>query len=95
MYALLGNASAIESKKTEDEDGTPSLEQRPIEGRQVTTFEFPEGISLGDALLSVRDAWRYHSANDAPDWVESDNEVLATLLGGEYDCPTTRPDDWE
>lgn len=97
MYARLGNASAVESRRLDD--GT--VEHADVEGKQVTTFEFPEGLTLGDALLAVRDAWGYHAKkNDdgvpaKPAWVESDSEGLTALLAEEFGCPTIVPNDWE
>lgn len=95
MYARLGNANAVEAIKQDD----GSFVYEPVEGTQVTTFEFPEGIPLTEALLAVRDAWKYHSALDAddlpakPEWVESDSAGLATLLAEEFGgIPTSDPD---
>lgn len=49
---------------------------------QVTTVEFPDGISLVDAVRNVRDLWPWHSDADGPEWVECGNGRLMAFVEG-------------
>jgi hypothetical protein len=38
--------------------------------------------------------WAMHS-DEAPAWVESDDELLSALIADHYGCDIGRPDDWQ
>lgn len=48
-----------------------------------------------EAILIAQAAWRAESRGGKPDWVWSDNDAFAVLLGHFFDCPVGRPDDVE
>jgi hypothetical protein len=98
MRVLLGNPAAKEAFR--DTDGV--LHHRDLPGRRVTTIVIPDTYTLLEAVASVTaqdGAWNHHSQGNnpedtAPDWVESDNEGLASLLAQHYECPVGRPKKW-
>lgn len=62
----------------------------PLEGKRVTSISFPPGTPFTEALVTVthqtRGIWANHSAGP-PDWVESDDEELATAIARHYSQP--------
>jgi hypothetical protein len=91
---LLGNKNAGERVKESEEypDGW-----RKIPGKQITTISIPDGWSLADALRGITHpdgAWKAHSKDDAPAWVECDDETLAMVLASQFKCPIGRPKEW-
>jgi hypothetical protein len=62
-------------------------------GRTVTTIQFPDGWTLVEKLNAAAHAWPYHSA-DTPDWVESDDETLASAAAEQFGCKQGRPKRW-
>lgn len=99
MRVLLGNSAAKEAFL--DEDG--NLAHRPLGGARVTTVNIPDTYSLLEAVASVTapdGVWNNHTQGEhvgdiTPDWVESDSDGLAQLLGAQLGCPVGRPDDWD
>jgi len=92
---LLGNKNAGERVKPSDEypDGW-----RAIPGNQVTTVTVPDSWDLGDILRGITHpdgVWAAHSQDNAPAWVEADDETLATLLAAQYKCSVGRPKGWD
>jgi hypothetical protein len=94
----LGNSAAKEAYR--DDKG---LHHRDVDGSRVTTIVIPDSYTLIEAVSAVTaqdGAWNHHSQGDdpgdsAPDWVESDNDALAQLLAGHFDCPIGRPKGWK
>lgn len=97
MRVLLGNSAA---KTAYDDNG--KLKHRDLPGRRVTTIVIPDGYTLLEAVQAITaqdGAWNHHSRGDnpadsSPDWVESDNEGLASLLAQHFECPVGRPKRW-
>jgi len=95
----LGNPAAKAAYR--DENG--ELHHRAVDGARVTTVVIPDSYTLVDAVSAVLaqdGAWNHHTQGDnpgdvTPDWVESDNEALGTLLASHFGCPAGRPADWD
>lgn len=93
MYARLGNHDAIErphglASSTAKSSGETRDAGAPValEGKQVTTVNFPEDTTLIEAFTTITAAggvWAQHSTG-TPKWVESDNEQLAELIAANY-----------
>ena len=76
------------------------------EGRRVTAFSVPDDTDILEALTSITRAYdEYHSA-DPPEWVESSDPDLASLIARKYTwgdgdgreahtCDVGRPDDYD
>src|SRR5689334_4065676 len=98
MRVLLGNSAAKEAYRTDSGE----LSHRPLSGRRITTISIPDNYTLIEAVSSVvaqDGAWNHHSqgndpADASPDWVESDNDALASLLAQHFECPIGRPEEW-
>lgn len=99
MRVLLGNPAAKEAYR----DGDGKLRHRDLDGNRVTTVTIPDSYSLLEAVQAVAaqdGAWNHHSQGDnvtdtAPQWVESDNEALGSLLAAQFGCPAGRPKSWK
>jgi hypothetical protein len=99
MRVLLGNSAAKEAYRGDD----GALKHRKVKGVRITTIHVPDTYSLLEAVSAVTaqdGAWNHHSQGDnpddtKPDWVESDHEGLALLLGAQMDCPVGRPKGWK
>lgn len=95
MYAHIGNPEPIEAVR-DPRTGEVKWRRLPSEG--VTSFNFPEGTTVQDAVLIVADALPHHMAPDSnPVWVETDNKDLTRRLCVQYDIPVTknkRPATW-
>jgi hypothetical protein len=99
----LGNVSVLESTRDENDD-VVKTPRRDL-GNQITSVEFPDGMSLVDQIKAVADLWPYHS-DDPPEWVESDNTALAQVIAANFTwpsddersahtCSVGRPKQWE
>jgi hypothetical protein len=93
----LGNAQVLEHFR--DSDGVVKRRDRIDLQAQVTTVHFPDDWSLGERLESLRKLWPWHSDTDGPEWVESDDELLATAIASQYttkdhECRQGRPEGW-
>lgn len=99
MRVQLGNPAPKEGYR--DSDG--NLRHRDVDGARVTTVVIPDSYTLMEAVAAVvaqDGAWNHHTQGDnpgdvTPDWVESDHDVLGTLLASHFGCPNGRPDDWD
>lgn len=89
----LGNTAPIEPVKVDD---TTAVERiaRPELGNQVTIFNVPDTLDVGQALLTVSQVFASHHSDAPPAWVESDDETIAAVLARQYGCPVGRPVDW-
>lgn len=69
-----------------------------LDGKRVTRVDFPEDMSVAEAVETiikpVKGIWAQHS-DEAPDWVESDSDMLAQLLADHFDCTVGAPNDLE
>lgn len=74
---------------------------KPVEGKTIVVIETPDHdsygkkLGYGKKLLEVQNAFRIHSSDPTPAWVESHDEEFAQALADEYDIKVGRPDDWE
>lgn len=78
MIVLLGNNSPVH-KDVNGEDVGPS----------VTEVRLADDTSLIEALKIIADdqgVWKAHSHDEAPTWVEGDNQALVDLLRANYKC---------
>lgn len=99
MRVLLGNSAAKEAFL----DGDGELKHRALPGRRITTVVIPDTYNFLEAFQAVTagdGAWNHHSqgndpADSSPDWVESDNDGLASLLAQHFECRIGRPDEWQ
>jgi len=89
----LGNTAPIEPVKVDD---TTAVERvaRPELGNQVTVFDVPDSVDVGQALLTVSQVFASHHSDAPAAWVESDDETVAAILARQYNCPVGRPTDW-
>jgi len=101
LTITLGNTSVVASSQDE-ETGEVIREKRGDLGNQITTFEFPDNIDgqTEIQLAHVVDAWPYHSDADGPEWVESEDELLAQLIARRFTtdshkCQVGRPKNWK
>lgn len=97
LLLLLGNTRVVE--KFRERGDTLRKRKRPDLRNQVTYVHFPDGTSLVDAVKNVVDLWPWHSDADGPEWVESDDELLARAVAehfttGDHTCVIGRPDGW-
>lgn len=76
-------------------------EGTPVQGKTVVTIITPDldahgkRIGIGKKLLEIKNAFRVHSVEGVPAWVESHDDKFAQLIADEYDIPVGRPDDWD
>lgn len=94
----LGNSSAHQHVTRTNENGEAETVKEPIPGNQVTTVNIPDSYTRQEAVRTVwhpDGVWAHHSSAPAPNWVESDDPELATVLGMIYGCPVGRPAEWE
>lgn len=92
---VLGNTAPIEAVKANDETDAVTRVARPDLGNQITTFNVPDNIGVGEALQTVSSIFASHHSDNKPSWVESDDEVVAQVLSREFGCPVGRPNDWD
>lgn len=98
---LLGNTNVVEVEKKEAKDGsvTEVRHARGELGNRITTVSFPDDFNIAEQLAAVNGLWSYHS-DDPPEWVESDDETLSSLVAHNYTtddhaCRVGRPKGWE
>lgn len=98
----LGNKSVITQVKKDDSlDASPDnlkTVRHEALGQRVTTMNLNE-TDIADRpnramnlALAVR-LWDTQS-DKPPSWVESDDELLATLIADHFGCPVGRPKSW-
>lgn len=97
-YLLLGNTAVVE-KFRDRRDEKVKKRKRPDLRNRVTEVHFPEGITLVDAVKNVVDLWPWHSDADGPEWVHSDDDLLARAVAEHFTkdghvCTVGRPADW-
>jgi hypothetical protein len=91
----LGNSAVIEAVKTDETTDAIERVARPDLGQQVTTFNVPDNVGIGEALQTVAKVFASHHSDEPPAWVESDDEDFASALSKQFNCPIGRPNDWE
>lgn len=94
---IIGNTAPI----TVDPDADPvdpspesrhavELDNGRKDNHTITDFAVPDGVSLLEAVATVRAGYRFHS-DDPPAFVVSDDPVLQMVLAQEFGCPTEPP----
>lgn len=91
---ILGNTSVIEPVKPDAATTEVERVPRPDLGNQETIWRVPDDEPLHLIVQMVTSAWYTHHSDDVPAWVESDDDLIASLIGREFDCPVGRPKDW-
>jgi hypothetical protein len=96
---LLGNQSVTEPYKPDEGTDETLIRSRADLGRRVTAMNLNEvdgddNPSRGMNLTMAARLWAMHS-DEAPAWVESDDELLSALIADHYGCDIGRPDDWQ
>lgn len=98
MYVQIGNSDALEGYRDPTSDDPDAVRYRPLDGQQVTTLNFPEGVGLQESFSATVTALGYHMTDGAtPAWVESDSEGLLALLLEHFNITAsknTRPKTW-
>lgn len=87
MRVLLGNPAAKDAASGD-----------PLDGNQITTVTIPDTAGPIEAFTNVTapdGVWANHSQGDPPDWVESDDATLASLLSQHFGCRVGRPKGWK
>jgi hypothetical protein len=99
VQVRIGNSAAKEAYR--DEGG--GLHHRPVDGARVTTVNIPDSytfLEMVTAITAADGVWNHHSQGDnvadsTPDWVDADDQALATVLGAALNCPVGRPAKWK
>jgi hypothetical protein len=55
-----------------------------VDGNAVTMFEIPDGVGLSEAIVTISRTYDGYHSEDPPEWVESDNAVLAAAVAAHY-----------
>ncbi len=87
MHVQLGNVAPIAP-------GPPGEKGTPMKGQLVTRSTLPSDIAISEALRTVTDTWRQHSA-EPPAWVEADDKTFESVLAAEFGCRAGRPKSWK
>lgn len=96
MRCDIGNDHAIEGYRL-DPDDPKTLTFRALPGEQVTTFVFPPGMDITEAIQSVAITMGTHIQEGAvPAWVEADDPTLQVYLCALWhlDPNHKRPSTW-
>lgn len=101
LTITLGNTAVVASTQ-DDETGEVIRTKRGDLGNQTTTVEFPDNLDgqTEVQLAHVVDLWSYHSDADGPEWVETDDDLLAQLVARRFTsdshtCRVGRPKGWK
>ena len=76
-------------------------EGKAVQGKTIVVIETPDHdiagkkLGIGKRLLEVKNAFRVHSVEGVPAWVESHDEDFAKTIAEEFGCALGRPDDWD
>lgn len=91
----LGNIAPIQPVKLSDDE--TAIIREPLAGvdRTETIFQLPDEWDLSNMIDTVKKVFASHHSDDLPEWVESDDEVLAQALARDLGCPVGRPEDWK
>jgi hypothetical protein len=102
---LLGNTAPVESVRIEDPETGDSVVERNDRsdlGNTITTVTLPDDppMKLVEVLQAVQNLWPWHSDADGPEWVESDDSVLAGHIADHFTTDTHesvvgRPKGWK
>lgn len=57
-----------------------------VDGKAVTTFHVPDGVAAVEAAQTVGDAYTAEHSTDPPEWVQSDDRLVAELLADRFKC---------
>lgn len=66
-----------------------------VEGNSITTFIVPDDVGALEAIRTVADTWTPYHSDDPPEWVESDNDVVADGVAEHFGCKVGRPKKWD
>lgn len=93
MHVEIGHRSGLDARETEQ--GTFYA---PVDGERTTTFKIPDGVSVEDAVASIKDALGYHIAEDGKAiWVKADHKDLEWALADHFGIDrraNRRPINW-
>lgn len=73
----------------------------PVQGKTIVVIETPdfdaEGkkVGIGKKLLEIKNAFRVHSVEGVPAWVEAHDQDFAQTVADEFGCDVGRPEDWD
>ena len=73
----------------------------PIAGKTIVVVTTPDvdvagkKIGLGSKLLEIKNAFRVHSVEGVPAWVEGNDAAFTKAVAEEFDCGLGRPDNWD
>ena len=95
MHVQLGNVAPLAPQGASASSGPGSGKKDvPLKGQRVTTILPPDGDSLLEIAVTIRNVWPRHSS-EAPAWVESDNKALELVLCEQFGCRAGRPKNWK
>lgn len=82
MNVVIGNPFALEGFRDEHSDDPELVRYRLAPGERETTFIFPEGMSINEALLAVVETTPRHIdlSVGPPAWIECDEPLLKKML---------------
>lgn len=95
---LLGNTAPIETVRPNPAVDVYEKIDLPV-AAAITTYRIPDDVKLAEAIKTVSDTFNEYHSHDLPEWVESDDPVLAQALAQqftteEHSCVVGRPDTW-
>lgn len=94
----LGNAQVIEFYRDPDDDTVKRRDRIDLQAR-VTEMQIPSSFTLAEGIAAVQTMWPWHSDTDGPEWVESDDPIIARAVSEQFTsdthrCVIGRPDGW-
>lgn len=90
---VLGNTAPIEATKVDDTTDVVRVSRSDL-GNTETVFDVPDNVGVGEALSTISSVFASHHSDEKPAWVESDDDVIASAIARQFDCPVGRPDEW-
>lgn len=86
MKVTIGNPFAIEGYRIEQSDDPDRVHYRSIEGERETFFDFPETVSVTEAIIIINETLPHHMdlGKGTPAWIESDDALLKKMLCQQY-----------
>jgi hypothetical protein len=90
----LGNTAVLEPFKPDEGTNETEYRKRADLGQRVTTISIPAGWDLEETLRTVRLLWG-NVSQEAPAWVEADDELVQRAVGDALGCDEGRPKNWK
>lgn len=86
MKVVIGNPFALEGFRLPDSDDPERVHYRPLPGEHETTFLFPEGMGLAEAVGAVVETLPRHCdlSIGPPAWIDADDVLLKKVLCQHY-----------